>query len=527
MRDIKLEDTFYHNFSSRAFATGIPTVLSGTPALSVIEENNATPITAGVSVDVDRASVVGLNQATIVATTGNGYEAGKSYAIYISTGTVGGVSVVGEVVGSFTVQAAPVNWARVTAPTTAVDLTQTDIQLVDTVTTYTGNTKQTGDNFALIGTAGVGLTNVKLPEDGLDLILKTSTHTLAIADAVWDEAQADHVAAGSFGIIASEIAAIPTTEMRGTDSAATAANVATALTDIHLDHLLAVDYDPASKPGTSTALFNELVEDDGGVSRYTVNALENAPSGTGASAATIAAAVWDAVQSSHVTVGSFGIIASEIAAIPTTMRGTDSAYTGTPPTAAAITSAVWDKAQSSHTTADTMGAMATELALIPTTMVGTDNAALASVCTETRLAELDAAKMPADVDTINTATAAVQVTTDKFVFTTANQVDSNALAINSTTAAAVRLALSAGQIIPATVDTATNSHTPTTTEFQADDITTAAADHYNGRIVVFTSGTLTGQATDITDYVVVGGIGQFTVTALTSAPLNDVAFLIV
>jgi hypothetical protein len=32
-------------------------------------------------------------------------------------------------------------------------------------------------------------------------------------------------------------------------------------------------------------------------------------------AATVAAAVWDAVQSSHVTVGSFGIIASEIAAI--------------------------------------------------------------------------------------------------------------------------------------------------------------------------------------------------------------------
>ena len=44
----------------------------------------------------------------------------------------------------------------------------------------------------------------------------------------------------------------------------------------HLDHLLAVDYDPASKPGTSTALLNELVENDGGVSRFTANALEQA-----------------------------------------------------------------------------------------------------------------------------------------------------------------------------------------------------------------------------------------------------------
>ena len=46
------------------------------------------------------------------------------------------------------------------------------------------------------------------------------------------------------------------------------------MVDIHLDHLLAVDYDPASKPGTSTALLNELVENDGGVSRFTSNSLE-------------------------------------------------------------------------------------------------------------------------------------------------------------------------------------------------------------------------------------------------------------
>lgn len=53
----------------------------------------------------------------------------------------------------------------------------------------------------------------------------------------------------------------------------------TALSDIHLDHLLAVDYNPAAKPGVATALFNELVENDGGLSRYTANALEQAPGG--------------------------------------------------------------------------------------------------------------------------------------------------------------------------------------------------------------------------------------------------------
>jgi len=151
MRDLKLEDTIYILFTTRAFATGIPTTLANTPVLSIYEENNLTQITAGVSVTADYDSVTGLNQATIVATAANGYEAGKSYDLVITTGTVDSVSVVGEVVGSFTVQSAPVNWARVTAPTTANDLSATDIQLVDTVTTYTGNTVQTGDAFGRLG----------------------------------------------------------------------------------------------------------------------------------------------------------------------------------------------------------------------------------------------------------------------------------------------------------------------------------------------------------------------------------------
>ena len=178
MRDIVLNATIYIDFTTRAFASGVPTVLAGTPVLSVLEENNATPITAGVSVSVDRATVVGLNEATIVATTANGYETGKSYSIYISTGTVGGVSVVGEVVGQFTIEQTPVNWNKVTAPTTAVDLSATDIQLVDTVTTYTGNTLQTADvaarvpnvlNTTATGNIGVDWANIENPTTAQNL----------------------------------------------------------------------------------------------------------------------------------------------------------------------------------------------------------------------------------------------------------------------------------------------------------------------------------------------------------------------
>lgn len=52
------------------------------------------------------------------------------------------------------------------------------------------------------------------------------------------------------------------------------AQVDAALVDIHLDHLLAADYDPASKPGVSTALWNELIGNNSGVSRLNVNVTE-------------------------------------------------------------------------------------------------------------------------------------------------------------------------------------------------------------------------------------------------------------
>ena len=101
----------------------------------------------------------------------------------------------------------------------------------------------------------------------------------------------------------------------------------------------------------------------------------------------------------------------------------------------------------------------------------------------------------------------------------------DALQINSSTGAATQLALSAATIATGTVDD--TAFAMTTTEFEADDISTAAADHYNGRIIIFTSGTLQNQATDITDYALTGGRGHFTVTALTSAPVNNVTFVIV
>lgn len=131
--DYTLADTIYLMFTTRAFASGAPTQLAGTPVVSAYENDSATQITAGITLGVDHDTVTGLNLLTIVATGANGYEAGKDYNMVITTGTVGGVSVVGEVVGTFSLQrsAAAVDLANGTDGLGAIK-TDTAAILVDT-----------------------------------------------------------------------------------------------------------------------------------------------------------------------------------------------------------------------------------------------------------------------------------------------------------------------------------------------------------------------------------------------------------
>ncbi len=105
-----------------------------------------------------------------------------------------------------------------------------------------------------------------------------------------------------------------------------------------------------------------------------------------------------------------------------------------------------------------------------------------------------------------------------------NGLRSNILAIGSSTAAAVRLALAANEMYTFTVDN--TAFTPTTTQFESSDLATAGVDHFKGRTVIWTSGALKGQATDLSNWSVVGGRGHFTVVALNAAPANGAAGLI-
>jgi len=152
-RDRTVGDTFYIAFTTRAFATGIPTTLAGTPVISAYEDAGLTQITAGLTLGVDHDGVTGMNMITVVATGGNGFETGKDYQLVITTGTVGGVSVVGEVVGQFSLglSAAATEIGTAGAGLTVLS-TQASVDTIDT------NVDSILVDTAEIGAAGAGLT---------------------------------------------------------------------------------------------------------------------------------------------------------------------------------------------------------------------------------------------------------------------------------------------------------------------------------------------------------------------------------
>lgn len=102
--DIPLGQTIDIKFTSRAFATGVPTSLGGLPVVSAYVGNNTTQITAGITLTPDFDSVTGLNHVRVVVTGGNGFAAGTDVDLIITTGTVGGTSVVGEKVAAFSIE---------------------------------------------------------------------------------------------------------------------------------------------------------------------------------------------------------------------------------------------------------------------------------------------------------------------------------------------------------------------------------------------------------------------------------------
>lgn len=124
--------------------------------------------------------------------------------------------------------------------------------------------------------------------------------------------------------------------------------------------------------------------------------------------------------------------------------------------------------------------------------------------------DTEVAQILADTDDLQTRIPAA--------LTVDGNMKADSLRISGSATAADNLEVSGLAIIPSSV----NDAAATTTSF-VTALTSTMNDQYKGRIIIFTSGALTGQATDITAYN--GTTKAVTVTALTAAPANGVTFV--
>jgi hypothetical protein len=147
-------------------ADGTPITLAGTPALSVYKAST-TETTTGVTLTVDYDSRTGLHYFAVdTSTDGTFYAAGNDFDVVITTGTVDSISVVGTIVGTFSLS------NRVTAPTTTAIASAIHQGTVITGTADTGSTTTS----IVVKTLSITL-GVSNQLQGRIIIFKTDTTT--------------------------------------------------------------------------------------------------------------------------------------------------------------------------------------------------------------------------------------------------------------------------------------------------------------------------------------------------------------
>ena len=98
--DFQKAGTIYLYFNTIGTTGEAATISSG--VITAYEDGSGTQFTSGITFDNDFDSVTGFHQIIIDLTDAN-FEAGKTYTLILSAGTVGALSVVGRIVGSFSV----------------------------------------------------------------------------------------------------------------------------------------------------------------------------------------------------------------------------------------------------------------------------------------------------------------------------------------------------------------------------------------------------------------------------------------
>ena len=180
--DFDTSTVVYFKFTTYRPSTGAPFTLAGTPAVSVYKDNSVTQSTSGVTLTVDFDAVTGLHHVAVdTSADGTFYSAGSFFDVVITTGTVDSVSAVGTVIGRFTLRKtaalkpttagrtldvsaggeAGLDWANIGSPTTAVNLSATNIDVDQVVASVSGAVASvTGAVGSVTGNVGGSVASV-------------------------------------------------------------------------------------------------------------------------------------------------------------------------------------------------------------------------------------------------------------------------------------------------------------------------------------------------------------------------------
>lgn len=240
-------------------ANGTPITLAGTPAISVYK-GSTTESTAGVTLTVDYDSRTGLHDVVIdTSADGTFYAAGNDFDVVITAGTVDSISVVGTVVGTFSLQnraglrpttadktldvtatgGAGIDWSNVENPTTTLALTGTTIattQKVDVETIKTNAVVNGGTITFPTGATLASTTNITaaagcaVSSIGANVITATAINADAITAAKIADGAIDAATFAAGAINAAAIAADAITAAKIADGAIDTATFAAGTT---------------------------------------------------------------------------------------------------------------------------------------------------------------------------------------------------------------------------------------------------------------------------------------------------------
>jgi len=194
--DIPLDEVIYFDCITSTPSTSAAVDADSTPTFAVYEESTDTDIGVGGNL-TKRTSLTGNYRGTFTLSAANGFEVGKWYSII-------GSAVVGGVTGKAVLKNFRVVLAESVAGEPKVDVgalggvaqSLTDLKdfaddgydpstnkvqgvvLTDTLTTYTGDTPQTGDSYAIVNSGTYGNSAIKTLENTIASYIDTEIGTI-------------------------------------------------------------------------------------------------------------------------------------------------------------------------------------------------------------------------------------------------------------------------------------------------------------------------------------------------------------